>query len=403
MGQSPEPPQWPYGTGTPGAGLRWPDQQQGYPDYGRYPGWPPPPPPPRRSGGSGFLIVVFVVIFAAMAFAVGRVLLHTGAADPRPTVSGGPVGDTNTQPSGRQPGVVDVDTILGFRSAQAAGTGIVLNSTGTILTNNHVIAGATTIRVTDTDNGRTYKARVVGYAKSNDVAVLRLVNAHGLKVAALGDSSKVAQGDVVTAVGNAGGKGGDPTVVTGSVTGLGQSIVAKDESDGTSENLKGLIQTSAPIQPGDSGGPLLNTKGQVIGMDTAASAGFQLQRNQDQQARGFAIPINQAMPIVRKIEAGTASSTVHIGRTALLGVQVRSTGKGGAQVSSIFQGTPADSAGIDPGSEITSLDGQPVDSANTLTELLLRYHPGDTVRLGWTDPTGGSRAASIRLADGPPQ
>jgi len=396
MGQSPEPPGWPYGMATPVEGLSWPDQ---------YSGWqPPPPPPPRRSGG-GFLIVVFVVIFAAMAFVVGRTLLHPGGGGGQSAASGAPVGDTNTQPSGRRPGVVDVDTVLGLRNAQAAGTGIVLTSTGIVLTNNHVIAGATAIRVTDTDNGRTYKARVVGYAKSSDVAVLRLQNASGLKTAALGDSSRVAEGDVVTAVGNAGGKGGAPTVVSGTVTGLNQSIVARDESDGSSENLKGLIQTSAPIQPGDSGGPLLNTKGQVIGMDTAASAGFQLQRNGGQQAaRGFAIPVGQALPIARQIEAGQASSTIHVGRTALLGVQVRSTsGQGGAPVASIFQGSPAESSGIRSGDRITSVDGRAVGSANALTELLLRYHPGDTIRLGWTDAAGTARSASIRLADGPPQ
>jgi S1-C subfamily serine protease len=376
---------------------QWPPAQ--------YPGWqPPPPPPPPRRSGAGIVLLAAIVIFAAFALTFGRTLLQPSGA--QPTVTGGPVGDTNTQPSGRKPGVVDIDTVLGYRNAEAAGTGIVIKSSGIVLTNNHVIAGATRIRVTDTDNGHTYKAKVLGYARSADIAVLQLQTTAKLKTAILGDSSKVAEGDVVTAVGNAGGKGGPPSVVTGSVTALDQAIVARDQSDGTSENLKGLIQTSAPIQPGDSGGPLLNTKGQVIGIDTAASAGFQFQRDAGRpgSGRGFAIPTNHAMPIVTQIENGAASATVHIGRTALLGVQVRSnTSGGGAQVADIFPGTPAESAGLQPGAELTTLDGSPIDSPTALTDMLLRHHPGDVVRLGWTDPGGGERSAAVRLADGPPQ
>ena len=192
------------------------------------------------------------------------------------------------------PGLVDVMTNLGLQQAQAAGTGLVLTPSGEILTNNHVIKGATSIKVRDIGNGRTYTAKVVGYDQSRDIAVIQAVGASGLQTAALGDSSTVKVGDKVVALGNALGKGGTPSVAVGHVAGLGASIVASDEGAGTSERLTGLIHHTAPIQPGDSGGPLVSNTGKVIGIDTAASgsSGFQFQQSARTQA--FAIPINQA-------------------------------------------------------------------------------------------------------------
>src|SRR5689334_12833408 len=187
------------------------------------------------------------------------------------------------------PGLVDVVSSLGLQQAASAGTGLVLTPSGEILTNNHVIKGATAIRVTDIGNGRTYPAKVVGYDQSRDIAVLQLVGASGLQTAALGDSSSVKVGDKVVALGNALGKGGTPSVAVGHVAGLNASIMASDAGAGTVEQLTGLIHHTAPIQPGDSGGPLVSTAGKVIGIDTAASAsaGFQFQTTQRTQA--FAI------------------------------------------------------------------------------------------------------------------
>ncbi|HXA62997.1 MAG TPA: trypsin-like peptidase domain-containing protein [Streptosporangiaceae bacterium] len=360
--------------------------------------WPPPYEPPTRPRAGGaiatFLMLVIIGIFAVV---LARPLLQRNS----PVTSGVPVDGGGTVPSGRRPGVVNIDTELGFSNALAAGTGIVLSSSGTVLTNNHVIQGATRIRVTDTDNGRTYTAHVVGYAKSGDVAVLRLVGASHLKVAALAASARVREGDTVTAVGNAGGKGGAPSVVTGFITALDQGITARDSSNGSSEKLTGLLQTNAPIQPGDSGGPLLNTAGQVIGIDTAASTDFRFQQG---TGEGFAIPTDQALPIVRQILAGTSSATVHIGPTALLGVQVSSASAGsGASVAGVYPNTPAEQAGVLPGAVISSLDGRPVDSPGTLTDLLLAHHPGDVVRLGWTDSLNQPHTANLSLGDGPAQ
>ncbi|HSS90208.1 MAG TPA: trypsin-like peptidase domain-containing protein [Streptosporangiaceae bacterium] len=230
------------------------------------------------------------------------------------------------------PGLVDVVTTLGYQSGKAAGTGMVLTSTGEVLTNNHVIDGATSIKATDIGNGRTYTAKVVGYDKTHDVAVLQLQNASGLQTVTL-SSAGAQSGQNVVALGNALGKGGTPSVVSGRITGLGQSITASDQGAGDSEQLTGMISHNAPIQPGDSGGPLVNTEGEVIGMNTAASdsspSSSPSQSSQAQTAtQAFAIPIARASSIAGQIEAGTPSSTVHIGATAFLGVETSPSGTG---------------------------------------------------------------------------
>ena len=201
-----------------------------------------------------------------------------------------------------------------------------LSSNGVILTNNHVIDGATSISVTDIGNDKTYTASVVGYDRTKDIAVLQLHNASGLQTATLGNSSNASVGEDVVGVGNAGGTGGTPSAAGGTVTALNQSITASDDGDGTSEQLSGLIETNADIQPGDSGGALVDTSGNVLGIDTAASAGFSFQSNdQSSGTQGFAIPINTALSLAKSIEAGSGSSTVHIGETAFLGVEINAS------------------------------------------------------------------------------
>jgi S1-C subfamily serine protease len=309
------------------------------------------------------------------------------------------VSDTGTIAAKVDPGVVDITTRLGFAGGEAAGTGMVLNSSGYVLTNNHVIAGATSISVTDVGNGQTYNATVVGTDKAQDIAVLKLVGASGLKTVTIGNSSNLAVGAPVTAVGNAGGVGGTPSVAGGHVTDLNQSITASDQSDGSSEQLTGLIQTDAALQPGDSGGPLVNAQGAVVGIDTAASSGFQFQSGSSQ---GFAIPINQAVSIAKQIMAGQSSDTIHIGPAALIGVVVQTSSQGsGAQVVTVESGSPADQAGLVNGDVINSLAGQTVDSANTLSSLMQKHHPGQKVQLGWLDTSGQQHTATIQLTTGP--
>ena len=308
------------------------------------------------------------------------------------------------------PALVDINTTLGFQQERAAGTGLVLTSDGEILTNNHVIQGATAITATDIGNGHTYQAKVVGYDRSHNVAVIRLVAASGLQTVTLGNSSSAAAGQKVVALGNAGGKGGTPSVVSGHVTGLDASITASDSSAGTSEKLTGLIRHNAPIQPGDSGGALANNTGEVIGINTAASSrDFQFSGG-TQATEAFAIPINQALSIARQIDAGQASSTIHIGATGFVGVEVTSSSQAqsqgvpagsGALIAGVISGGPARRAGLVAGDVITSVDGQHISSPTTLQTVLQRHHPSDRVQIGWKDQSGQTHTATIQLTTGP--
>ena len=307
------------------------------------------------------------------------------------------------------PALVDIDLTLGYGSGEAAGTGIVMNSSGLVLTNNHVIDGATAISATDVGNGRTYKATVVGYDPDRDVALVQLHGASGLQTVHLGDSSEVAVHQAVVAIGNAGGIGGTPSASGGSIVALKQHITASNESDGTSEQLSGLLQTNADIQPGDSGGPLVDTAGQVIGMDAAASNGYSFSPSQTPQTQGFAIPIDTAMSIARQIEDSDASSSVHIGPTAFLGVELEGAGQGGfggpssagAAIVGVLSGTPAAQAGLAAGDVIVSVNGRSVDSPTALTNAVDGHQPGDQVAIGWTDTTGGQHMRTVTLTSGP--
>lgn len=373
-------------------------------------------PDHRGSGGPAgcgclLLVGLLAVLVAVLA---GQPFLQDRAREVAPPPQGTQVSPTLTpaKPSGRRPGVVAIDTEQGLRSTRAAGTGVVLDASGLVLTNNHVIQGATAIRGTVVDTGRRFSGEVLGYAKNGDVAVIRLINAARLTPAAFGDSSRVTVGEPVTAVGNTGGRTGAPRVVTGEVTALDQIVTATDESDGSTERLTGMIETDAPIRPGDSGGPLLNSAGEVIGINTAASAGYRMEERGEH--RGYAIPANQALAVARQIQRGEASGTVHIGKTPMLGVQVRAVGEPvpgappppatrGALIAGLIPGTPAETAGLPRGGIIVALGDRPVDSPAALTDLLLRHQPGETVSVSWVDPSGQRFTTRIRLAEGPPQ
>jgi S1-C subfamily serine protease len=306
------------------------------------------------------------------------------------------------------PGLVDIDTLLGFEGEEAAGTGIVLTSSGEVLTNNHVINGATAIRVKDIANGKVYSATVVGYDTTRDIAILQLKDASGLQTASIGNSSNVSVGETVVGIGNAGGTGGTPSAAGGTVTGLDKSITATDEGDGSSEQLTDLIETSADIQPGDSGGSLVNSLGQVIGIDTAGSVGSSFQSGGESAGiRGYAIPIDEAALVAREIGSGSSTSTVHIGSTGYLGVEIESGAQadGGSisGVAGVITGSPAQVAGLAVGDVITSVNGQSVGSANALTELLNPFRSGEKVTIGWTNSLSQTETASVRLSSGPPR
>jgi S1-C subfamily serine protease len=249
------------------------------------------------------------------------------------------------------------------------------------------------------------------------VALIQMEGASGLKTVKTGDSSKLAVGQQVIAIGDALGRPGPPSVTSGSVTALNQSITAADPGAGSAENLTGLIQTNAPLQQGDSGGPLVNASGEVVGMDTAASGRTRFGSFANV---AFAVPINKAVSIVNEIRAGHSSSTIHIGDTGFLGVAVESVGAArgndfsggggvspapgvtsGALVIQVAPNSPAQSAGLAPGDVIVSVDGKPVDTPAALTTLVAARHPGDKVALGWVDSSGQQHTATVTLAAGP--
>jgi S1-C subfamily serine protease len=306
-----------------------------------------------------------------------------------------------TAPPALDTGVVDVNTTLGLQSGSAAGTGMLLSSAGVVLTNNHVIRGATAIKVVVPSTHKSYSATVVGYSVTNDVAVLKLQNASSLKTITTANSAAVKVGQKVTAVGNAGGVGGKPIAAAGKITATKQTITATDES-GISEQLTGLLQTDAALQPGDSGGPLLNVSGKVIGMDTAASVGFRFQSG----GAGYAIPINKALSFARLILAGRASATVHIGSTPFLGVSLASQDdtSSGVTVQSVVPNGPAAAAGIGQGDVITALNGKAINSFGDLSAALLQYSAGTTVTLSVVNSVSGlASTVSVKTASGPPQ
>jgi S1-C subfamily serine protease len=300
-------------------------------------------------------------------------------------------------------GVVNIRTTLGYQQGAAAGTGIVVTSNGEVLTNNHVIRGSTSVRVVIPGTGRSYTAKVVGYDVADDVALLQLNGASNLRTATVGDSTKLHVGDHVTATGNAGGTG-RLSSVAGRITGLGKTITAGDEQNG-SEQLTGLIETDAQLQPGDSGGPLFDSSHRVIGMNTAASVGFSFQTTAATDA--YAIPIKKALGLVEQIESGRGTARVHVGGTPFLGVSISDAGggfgdsPGGGLVGAVVPGSPASKAGLGPGDVIVAVGGKTVASSRDLLSALLLKAPGSTVSLTWVDGFGNRQTANVTLASGP--
>ncbi len=301
-------------------------------------------------------------------------------------------------------GVVVIETALDYQRTAAAGTGVVLTSSGEVLTNNHVIRAATRIRVLDPRTQRRYSARVLGYSVTADIAVLKLQSASALTTALVGRSTGLRRGQPVTAVGNAGGTG-RLVVTQGSVTGIGRTITVGD-GEGNTQRLAGLIQTDADLRPGDSGGPLLDGRGRVVGINSAASTGFAFLSG---ASEGYAIPIDRALAIRRQITSGRGTAQIHVGPTAFLGVSVHPAGyyRGGyvpgAVVDGVVPGGPADRAGLGPGDVITALDGIRVTTPAGIARVILRKKPGDTIRIAWLDQSGRRSTATVRLASGPPQ
>jgi len=394
----------------------------GAPGMGPPPAWMPAPPPPQTSVWQR--IAAFVVLIAVVAAVAGagvgwslaRVVSNrpvASATTPPPEPPIAPVTPSTEPTTGGtkadavaakvDPAIVDINTVVG--SSQAAGTGMIISSTGEILTNNHVVSQSTSITVTVQGRSQAYSAHVVGVDASQDVAVIQIdSNVSGLPTVTFANSSSLQVGDTVVAVGNALGQGGSPRATQGQVTALDQTITAS-EGGGQSETLNGMIQSDAVIWEGDSGGALVNTSGQVVGMITAGQAqGFRSSASDV----GFAISSNTALGVANRIRAHEQASDLTYGQVGFLGVQVQNLDSAsaarlglnvssGALVVAVNNGSPAQSAGITRASVITSVGGTAVTSTDTLGTAIKSHQPGEKVSVTWVDQ-GGTHTATVTLA-----
>jgi S1-C subfamily serine protease len=333
---------------------------------------------------------------------------------PVSTSPGVDLGSTKAIAAAVTPGVVDINTFVrsSYTGAPSnseplgSGTGMILTSSGEVLTNNHVIEGATAIRVTIPSSGRTYPADVVGADPTHDVALIQLVGSSGLTPVSVGASSDLRVGEQLVAIGNALGHGGTPYISTGTIAALDQTITAVGGIGGQ-ERLHGMIQMDAPISPGESGGPIADRSGQVVGMITAG----QPSDGSSTSRKSFAIRVDAAMTIVNAIRSGRTSSSIVLGARGYLGVQVtdlsaRTASQVGLQINrgalvvGVVPGTPADQTGIPQYGAIVAIDGQRVSSASSLGSVLFDKKPGDVVQVTWTD-VSGPHTSSVTLIEGP--
>jgi S1-C subfamily serine protease len=300
--------------------------------------------------------------------------------------------DTTSTASGSQlTGLVRIVSTMKYDGGKAAGTGMVLTSDGEVITNHHVVEGATSVKVKVMSSGATYTATVVGTDATADVAVLQLKGASGLATVTTGTAG-VSAGDAVTAVGDGNGTVGYLSAATGSVLATQQSITTQSEGSASGESLSDLIQISSDVVSGYSGGATYDEDGEVVGMTTAASSGTS-------DVVGYAIPISQVLSIADDLEKGVTSASYDYGYPAFLGVGLGS----GTTVEGVYDGTPAADAGIAAGDSITRVGGITVTTQTQLRAAVASHSPGDSVSVTWTDASGTSRTRSLTLAKGPVQ
>lgn len=417
------------GGGMDGTGTYRPEDQPGSaaPDAPPFEESGPGGRPPRRRH------TVLAAVLAGMLLLTGGVGIgwvlnrtDTTTTTTQAPLSPAPQTDSSDDSAGQPldpeeiaekvaPAVIDISTVLGTPGsdtgseprARASGTGMLLTSSGQVLTNNHVIAGATSISVTIEGRSDTFSATVIGVNPSDDVALLQVQGVSGLPTVTLADSSGVRVGQRVVAIGNALGRGGSPTATSGTVTALGRTVTVRKNTGGV-ESLANLIQFDAPISPGESGGPLVNEAGQVIGMITAAATS---RPRQTVSEVGYSIPTNAALEIVNDIRAGRGSDEILLGQRGFLGVGVRNmepedatrlglNATSGALVVEVIPGTPADDVGIPSNSVITAIDGQRIDSADDLGPAIHTHEPGDRIAVTWVD-RNGTHTATVTLIAGP--
>jgi len=418
------PPQWQEPTTAPGAPARRAGGTGLEPFAGTgVPVWGPVVPPaegkapedrPVGGGhrGPGWLWAVVAAAAALIGALVGGSIVaatsHNDTGSTVKVISAGPAllnGTTNIEKViGKVlPAVVSIDATSPAPASQSVfgsgtggvqedqGTGMIITPNGEVVTNNHVIAGATTIKVTLYGSLKALPATLVDADPTNDVALLQISGQSNLPTVTYGNSDNVQVGDAVVAIGNALGlSAGTPTVTQGIISAKGRSVQASDAAGNTTESLTNMFQTDAAINPGNSGGPLVDSSGRVIGMNTAvASSADGISQAQN---IGFAIPSNKIEKLLPGLRSKSISSQPSSG-SAFLGVsletltpQLRSqynfVPTQGAVVLQVQAASPADTAGLQQGDVITSFQGKPVTSADQLATAIQADKPGRSVKIG---------------------
>ncbi len=353
--------------------------------------WPSEPPRPARRWSavraSFAAALVGALLGGGITGAVVAATDHdrapatTAASSPvesRPATAIAQPGDIRAILARVQPAVVRIDTTVADpfgNVSRGTGTGFVIDSSGIIATNNHVVAGASSVAVT-LDDGDRLTGHVVGTAPAFDLAVVKIART-GLPTLALGDSDELEVGDAVVAIGNAlalsGGSG--PTVTTGIVSGLGRDVVISD-----TETLHDMIQTDAAINPGNSGGPLVDVRGRVIGINTAIAS------PQESNNVGFAIAISSAVPIIDDLRAGRKPQAAFLGvetevLTPSAAARRHVATRSGALVVLVRASSPAAAAGLRVDDVIVAVDGRAVSRSADVFAAIRRHRPGDRVSL----------------------
>ncbi|MCB1255673.1 MAG: trypsin-like peptidase domain-containing protein [Microthrixaceae bacterium] len=415
------PPTTPHWTAGPPRSTTLPPTQTG-----SYPPVPPSGPPPFAQTLNGGPIpqptpvpdatyavtsksgsIRSALIGALVGAVVAGLLVAAGLWDRPVATTTGAITNVTTQsrPTATIPGKsLDLRSILdkvgpsvvsihtGSSRGEAAGSGVIINKDGLILTNAHVIEGASAINVEFID-GRSAQATLVGAVEARDVALIKVEGVSGLKAADLGSSSDLQVGDDVVAIGNALNLGDTPSVTTGIVSALGRSLQSP-----TGYLLTALIQTDAAINPGNSGGPLVNSAGQVVGINTAILA--------DAQNIGFSLSIDSIKSIIEDVAAGRE---VNLERP-LLGVESLDVAYLDSQVISRFEidvtsgafiqrvtaDSGAEKAGLQAGDVVTEVDGRSIRSASDLTKRIGEKKPGDKVEISF-ERSGKSKTATATL------
>ncbi len=315
-------------------------------------------------------------------------------------------------------GVVTISAVDAYGEDRLSATGIIVDREGEVLTNNHVVEGATSIVVKLGGVGRSYPATVVGAAPSRDIAVLAVAGAEDLQPLPMAGSAELHPGSAIVVVGNQGP--GAPLASAGEVVGLGRRLAATDPVTEAPDDLLGMIEMNVPVQPGDSGGPVLNASGQVVGMTTA---GEEIVDGLVPADAAYAIPIAAALGVAEQIEDGSGGPGIVLGAPAFLGVEAetytpeveagpppvlallsdqRMRPAWGVLVLQVVSGSPAALAGMQAGDVIVRLATVRVDSLGSLRTALYGLHPGTEVQVCWVDTTGNPVAATVDLAAGPP-